>query len=165
MFEVILNNLPIMILFLSLLLIFPFMHQPKYSFYLVNTGLILALIMQNLILISPAFRFLDFLTIFLPEDSTNWLITDIILTIFLILHIVSKHQILRSHSNQSISLLFMLIVISTLLIELSSSIFIIALSYIILLNSIYFLSFTGDYKKIQFTLKNLEKWFLLLPFY
>lgn len=142
-----LKYVPILILTLVLVIIIPIMEHPKASFQVVNLGLSLALIIQTVILISENIPQLGFLEIFRPTKEGAWIIGDIILIIFLLIHIFNKNSILNSVSNELIAPLFLLLVISSLILLESENIFNISMAFIVLLNSIYYLFFMGDYKK------------------
>ncbi|MHA1776936.1 MAG: hypothetical protein ACTSWC_09175 [Promethearchaeota archaeon] len=147
MLEILLENLPIIILMLVLIIIVPIMEHPKISFHLVNIGIILTIFLQTLMILSITVPQLSFFAQYSPPQSASWIIGDFLLCLFLALHVLNKKSILNSNSGELIGPIFLLMVISTIILLESENIFIISMAFLVLLNVVYYMSFTGDYKK------------------
>ncbi len=163
--ELLALNLPGLLLILFTLIIFPVIKQTKITRYLTNIGLICAVLLQTAYLIF--FNNLQFLSFFGLQNVLNLgtlLIGDIVLILFLILHLFSREEINLSHSPYYYSVIYLVTTFASYILVQSTNVLIISFAYVVLSNCLYYLFFFGQYKKHPNLAKGISEINLFVAF-
>ncbi|MHA1520877.1 MAG: hypothetical protein ACTSRK_11905 [Promethearchaeota archaeon] len=163
--EILVLNLPGLILVLFTLFLFPVIKRTKITRNLTNIGLILAILLQTTYLIfvdNPQFLLLFGLSAGMNTGAL--LIGDVVLILFLILHLFSREEINLSHSPYYYSVLYLVTSFSSYILIQSTNVLIISFAYVVLSNCLYFLFFFGQYKKHPKLVKGISEINLFVAF-
>ncbi|MHA1674892.1 MAG: hypothetical protein ACTSYI_14850 [Promethearchaeota archaeon] len=163
--ELLMLNLPGLLLILFTLVIFPFISKPKVTRTLTNIALLFAILLQTFyIFFSTNLQFLAFFA--LPEylNLGALLIGDAVLILFFVLHLFSREEIKLSHSSYFYSVIYLVTTFSSYILAQSTNVLIISFVYVVLSNCLYYLFFFGQYKKHPNLAKGISEINLFVAF-
>lgn len=146
--EFLYSSLPISILFLFTLLVFPSLKNQKRARNLMLSGIFLALLCQTIFWLSSEIPSLKTHLEWVGTlNSSNNLLSFLILLFSFIFVILAKKEIGDYHSLAYFPVIFLLTISSLLLMIQSINLLVISFAFVVLTNGVYFFFFFGPYKK------------------